>query len=140
MLGVTGLAALLLLAWAVSRSGTWPASDALPLLLLPAFFWLLALTYWRTQLAIGDLGFRLVNPWRPLAASKQFGWGDIAGCDVESSANMRGSRTWLVVTRSGGARFTISSEYSASSWEICDLMEGYRKRYGAAQPMSGLAS
>jgi hypothetical protein len=108
-------------------------------ILLALFCWFVALAHWRTQLVIGDRGFRWEKPWRPLQTSREVSWSEVSACEVDGTFIVRNARNWLVVTLSNGGQFKIGRafsfrEFSASWWEICDLMEDRRKAFQIAHP------
>jgi hypothetical protein len=89
---------------------------------------LCAFLYWRTQLVIGEHGFRWNRPLRPVQAVQEVRWNQVTKCDVDVHGRFlpQFSGAWLVVTLSDGGHLSIGREMSASWWEICDLMNERR--------------
>jgi hypothetical protein len=113
--------------------------------ILPALFcWFVALAHWRTQLVIGDRGFRWEKPWRPLQPPYEVSWSEVSRCEVDGTYTVWIARNWLVVTLSNGGQLKIgrafsarafsARAFSASWWEICDLIEDRRKAFQIAHP------
>jgi hypothetical protein len=127
-----GLAMLVLFGSASWRNNYWNPGGIFTLALLPSVFWALALQYWRTELLVGANGFRLERPWRPFQVPLKMAWSQVSGSVVGSQTDRRGTKAWLIVTRTGGEKITISQQYSATFWEICDAMETSRKAALAA--------
>ncbi len=122
-----GLAMLVLFGFASWRNNYWNPDGLFILVLLPSLFWALALQYWRTELLVGANGFRLERPWRPFQVPLKMAWSQVSETEVGSQTDRRGTKAWLVVTRTGGEKITISQQYSATFWEIGAAMEDCRK-------------
>lgn len=132
-----GGAAALLGGVLLALLGARSPGDALEIMavfgLIAAGFMFAAFAYWRTRLVVGSLGFRFEWALRPLQASRELPWGEVSGCEVGYGL-FKGPTTWLTVTRTDGSTFTVRREFSASWYEICNLMEDRRKVYEAAHP------
>jgi hypothetical protein len=100
--------------------------------LIASFSWGLALNLWRARFVVGVRGFRFDKPWRPWQNSVELLWDEVSASDVGMAAGPgsmsfgRRERTWLVVTRSDGVEVTFGRGFSASWWEIQELMEKRR--------------
>jgi hypothetical protein len=95
--------------------------------LIASFFWGFALNFWRARFVVGVRGFRFAKPWRPWQSSVELRWDQVSACDVGMAVDHRQrERTWLVVTRSDGVEVTFGRNFSASWWEIRELMEKRR--------------
>jgi len=139
VLAGVGLAMLVLFGFASWRNNYWSPVALFTLVLLPAVFLALALSYWRTELLVGEKGFRWEKAWRPYQVPLQMAWGQVLETELGSQADRRGTKAWLVVKQLGGGKVTISQQFTATFWEIGDAMEAARKASlavgsGAASP------
>jgi hypothetical protein len=134
VLAGVGLAMVLLFGFASWRNNYWSIAGLFTLVLLPAVFWVLAFSYWRTELLVGEKGFRLEKGWRPVQAPLKMVWSQVAKSELGSQTDRRGTKAWLVVRDTSGGKTTISQQFTATFWEIRDAMEASREAFSAAGP------
>jgi hypothetical protein len=139
VLGGVGLAMLVLFGFASWRNNYWSPIALFTLVLLPAVFLALGLSYWRTELVVGDKGFRWEKAWRPFQLPLEMAWSQVSETELGSQTDRRGTKAWLVVHQVGGGKVMISQQFTATFWDICDAMEAARKASlgagsGAAPP------
>jgi hypothetical protein len=132
VLAGVGVAMVLLFGFASWSNDYWSPAGLFTLLLLPAVFLLLAFSYWRTELLVGEKGFRLKKGWRPIQGPLEMAWSQVATSELGSQADRRGTKAWLVVRDTNGGKTTISQQFTATFWEIRDAMEASREASSAA--------
>jgi hypothetical protein len=127
VLAGVGLAIFVLFGYASLSRGLPLSSTVAILVMLPGLFAVLAMANWRTELYVGERGFRWEKPWRPLQVPLQVLWSEVASCDLGTQSDRRGTKAWLVVRLSDGEKIEVTQQFSATWWEIRDLMEERRK-------------
>jgi hypothetical protein len=132
VLAAVGVAICLTSAYGSISRGLPASSIVVICVMLPGVFWVLALANWRTEILVGDRGFRLERAWRPFQLPLTVPWSEVAACELGTQTDRRGTKAWLVVRRSSGEKFTVSQQFSAAWWEIRDVMEDRRKAALAA--------
>ena len=136
VLAGVGLAMLVLFGFASWRNNYWSPAGLFTLILLPAVFWVLALSCWRTELLVGEKGFRLEKGWRPLQVPLKMAWTRVTKSELGGQTDRRGTKAWLVVSETDGRKTTISQQFTATFWEICDAMEASRMASLDAHPQA----
>lgn len=106
-----------------------PASGIFGLAILAAFTSMCAVGQSRTQMVVGERGFRYVRPFRRVSA----GWSEV----LAVQAGPRRASAAMVVSLSGDRgksanSIRIKSAFSASAVDICREMD--RRRFEAGRP------
>lgn len=128
LFSVLGCALLGAVGWSVAQaaSGTadqsgWGSSQLALMLVLGAVSITCAVWYWRTDLTVGERGFRLVRPFQRV----QLMWGQVSSCDLKYEHTRREQLVVGLRGRRDGEADAIqfsSATFSASGHAIWQLM------------------
>ena len=127
---LSGLLFTLFFGWSVAEAASGSSKSDASWIAAPAFLaffsWASAAWLWRTQLVIGERGFRYVRPFRRV----ELPWRAVSASKAGLPSTIANLAVWFRDDERGRAvEVRMSSKFSTSDFEICRVMNA---RWAAA--------